>query len=250
MDSLNEFATPDDIKVDNADRLGGFQPLPSGLYKMNIDQAFLNDSPGGATGLNLHLSDGKGNQLRETLWIRSGTAKGRQIYYEDKRTGEKRLLPGMQMANAIAQLTSDADFGSLDSEETVLSVYDSASGSEKPTKVQLITGLMKKSIILGVKHNIVDKNVKDGNGRYVPSGQTREENEIDAVFSSETQMSVGEKMGGNSEAKFIHDWNEKWAGTVNDRSTKTPAASSAPGGAVQSPGEAVKPTPALFPGQS
>jgi len=245
MGSLSNLATGSDVVIDEKDTLGGFTPLESALYKMTIDLAFLRPSPSGAIGLNMHYSNKSGDSMREILWIVSGDAKGNNNFYVD-RNGDKRLLPGMQIANAITQLTLDKDIGDLESEEKVISLYDPAQSAEAPTSVQMIMDLLGKEVILGVKHNIVDKNVKDTSGNYVPSGDIRHENTVDRVFSADTGMTVAEKRGGNTGADFIQKWEDKWKGVTTDKSTKNVAAP-VPGGAPGTAGSATQtPTKSLF----
>lgn len=249
MGSLSNLATPSDVKDDTQDRLGGYTPLEGGLYKMKIDLAFLKPTASGAIGLNMHYSNAAGQTLREVLWIVSGDAKGNKHFYVNKK-GEKHLLPGLQIANAIGQLAIGKDISELDDEEKIISLYDSAVQSEIPTKVQMITDLLNTEIILGVKRNIVDKNVKNDSGVYVPSGETREENVVDKVFSADSGMTIAERDGGSSEAIFIQQWEEKWAGKVTDRSTKNVPAANVPGASVATSGAAREPTKSLFPSQS
>lgn len=245
MGSLSNLATPTDIKADTGDRLGGYNPLDSGLYKMKIDLAFLKPSASGAIGMNMHYSNDAGQSLREVLWVVSGDAKGNRNYYTNKN-GEKHLLPGMQIANALCTLAIGQDLSSLDTEEKVVSLYDPILGAESPTKVQMITDLLGSEVILGIKRNIVDKNVKNDAGAYVPSGETREENIVDKVFSADTGMTVAEQTGGSGEAIFIQQWEEKWKGVTSDRSTKNVPAANVPGGAVAPSGAAAQPTKSLF----
>lgn len=248
MSQLSNLATPDDVQVNEKDSLGGFNPLKSDLYKMKIDLAFIKPSASGALGMNMHYSNEAGEQLREVLWVVSGDAKGNRNYYDGK-DGVKRLLPGLQVANAISQLTLQRDVSELDTEEKVISLYDSTVQSEVPTKVQMITDLLDKEILLGIKHNIVDKNVKNSAGQYVPSGETREENVVAHVFSAETGMTIGEVHDGKTEAEFVHKWKEKWEGVTTDKSTKVAAAAGVPGGAATA-GAAVLPPKLEFPGQN
>ena len=245
MVQLTNLATPDDVEEEKA-TLGGFTALSSGLYKMKIKLAFLHPSKGGALGLHMHFDNNTGDVLRETLWIVSGNAKGNNSFYV--RDGKKRLLPGMEIAKAISQLTLGKDLSELESEEKTVDVYNSDSQSEMPTKVQMIEELMGKEVVLGVKHNIVDKNVKNSSGVYVPSGETREENVIDRVFSADTGMIVQEVQSNASEPIFIHKWKEKWEGKTTDKSTKNVAAHRVPGKTAS--GAPAPAAPALFPADS
>lgn len=249
MGSLSNLATPSDVKTDVEDRLGGYVPLDSGLYKMNIDLAFLKPSPSGAIGFNIHYSNDTGQTLRETLWVVSGDAKGNRNYYTNQK-GEKHLLPGMQVANALCERAIGKELSTLDDEEKVISLYDPSLGAETPTKVRMVTDLLTKvsgkQVILGVKRNVVDKNVKNDAGEYVPSGETREENVVDKVFSADNGMTRAEQDGGSTDAVFIQQWEEKWKGVTTDRSTKNVPAANVPGGTVNTTGAAAQPTKSLF----
>jgi len=241
MASLSNLATPTDVIEDKTDHVG-YTPLESGLYKMAIKLAFLKKSPSGALGLNMYYEDADGNNMREVLWVESGDAKGNRNYYVNGK-GEKRLLPGMQIANAVAELAIGHTISELDTEEKVVSLYDSNIQAERPTTVQMISDLLNSEVILGVKHNIVDRNVKNDAGVYVPSGETRDENIVDKVFSAVNGMTIAEQEGGNVEAIAITKWESKWKGVTSDKSTKVAAAAQAPGAAV-APQVATKP---LFP---
>jgi len=203
--------------VEDKDTLGGGSfVLESGIYEAKVDLAYLDKSKGGAMALNIHFLTKDNQQLRQTLWVTSGDAKGNKNTYLDKE-GNKHLLPGMNQANHLAMLTTGKEIAALDTEEKVVKLYNFDAKEEIPTKVNVITEMLNREIILGVMKQVVDKNVKNDDGVYVPSGDTREENEITKIFSAKDKRTVTEIKAEATEAQFIKDWDEKWTGVTRNK---------------------------------
>jgi len=214
----------DNLKTDKSieaekDTLGGGGVLPTDAYDMVIDMAYVHMSKGGAMAIVLATKSQEGRNLKQTIYVSSGNAKGNKNYYMDKQ-GTKKYLPGFNIMNGIVQLTLDKDLGDIEPEERTISIYDFDAKKEKPTKAQVLTELIGQRIILGVQEQKVDKNIKDGNDNYVPSGETRMENEIVKVFQADTDLTVAEAKAGETEGKFKDKWVEKNQGKVRDKSTK------------------------------
>ena len=109
-------------------------------------------------------------------------------------------------------------------------MYDFDLKKEVPTKVQVLMELDGKPITLGVIKEVVDKNTKNDAGVYVPSGETREQNEIDKVFNTETGLTVAEILADVDEAVFKGQWAEKNTGKTRNKA-KGGAATAAPAAA-------------------
>jgi len=240
MSLLSTLKQDNDTK-DDGDSLGGSYVLDSGLYQTIIDLVYISVSSGGAMGMNCVFTTKEGREIRETLWVQSGDAKGTKNYYTDK-DGVKHNLPGLNVANSIAQVGLQKDTHELDTEEKVINIWNSESRAEVPTKVQVITDLLKQPITLGLIKQTVDKNVKNDAGVYIPSGETRDENVIDKVFDSATNRTSSEIKAGESAAKFIHAWKKKNDGQSRNRAkgTGTKAGGATPAAA------ATAATPSLF----
>lgn len=241
--SLLSGLTTDTSIADEKDSVGGgFAPLDSGLYPCTVGLAYITKSDGGAMALNLVLTTEGGKDIRQQLWMTSGTAKGGKNYYE--KDGEKHYLPGFLHANALALLTLGKEIGQLDTEKKVINLYSSAAKAEVPTPVDMITDLLGKEILVGLIKQIVDKNVKTDAG-YVPSGETREENEIDKFFRASDRKTTAEIRAQAPEAVFADTWLKKWKDQVKDKSTKNAGTAGAPAasGAAHS---TQKPTSSLF----
>lgn len=237
MNMLARLATTETV-TEERDVVGGSSgPLDSGVYSATVTMAYLGESAGGAMSLSLHLRTDDGKDLRQTLWMSSGRAKGSKTYYETK-DGEKKYLPGFTLANSLCLLTLGKEISDLETEPKVIGLYSFDVKAEVPTKVDVLTDLLGKEISVALFKQTVDKNVKDAAGNYVPSGETREENEIDKFFRARDSMTVAEIRAQAPEAVFISTWREKWAGKSRNKSKGiggNTGIAGAPAGAQQKP---------------
>lgn len=233
MSSLNKFKPTTDT-VEETDSIGANALLDSNVYLGIIELAYLNVSAGGATSLNVNYNI-KGKILKSTMWITSGKAKGCKTTYTNKN-GKEVHLPGFSIANHICLLTAGVNIYELDTEKKVIKLYNYEAKKDIPTEVECLTPIMGKEIQLGVIRQIVDKNVKTDSGQYVPSGDTREENEVDKIFQAGTGRTVVE-IKAEENAVFIDTWKNKWTDVVRNKAK----------GAKQTGGTAGMPTPTNTP---
>jgi hypothetical protein len=246
MNLLASLSTDPSI-ADEKDSVGSGGTVNSGLYPSKIKLAYLNKSQGGALGLVLALKTEEGRDIKQTLWMTSGTAKGCKNYYE--KDGNKNYLPGFLLANSLTLLTCGQEISSMTTETKVVNVYSPDTKAEVPTKVEMLMDLLDKDIIAGVIKQIVDKNQKnDATGNYEPTGETREENEIDKFFRAKDRMTTAEIRAQATEPVFINTWEEKWAGKTRDKSTKGGGTAGVPktAGAPAAATGTKKPTSSLF----
>ena len=246
--SLLANLSTDDTIANEKDSIGGNGPLDSGLYNCVVSMAHINKSQGGAIGLVLTLKTTDNREVRQTLWMTSGTAKGCKNYYEDKQ-GAKQYLPGFVHANALALLTTGKEISQLDTETKVINLYSPEAKAEVPTKVEVVMDLLGKEIIAGLIKQTVDKTKKnEATGAYEATGETREENEIDKFFRASDRMTTAEIRAQAAEAVFATTWEQKWAGKVRDRAKG--AAAGLPGvpklGGAPAAAASKKPTTSLF----
>ena len=246
MSLLSTLSTDSSI-ADEKDTVGSSGPLNSALYPATVALAYVTESKGGAMGLVLNLKTDQGRDIRQTLWMTSGTAKGKKNYYEDKQ-GQKQYLPGFVQANALALLTVGKEIGQLDTETKVVNVYSYEAKAEIPTKVEVIMDMINQEILVGLIKQTVDKTQKnEATGTYEPTGETRDENEIDKFFRAKDRMTTAEIRAQAEEATFADTWEQKWAGKTKDRAKGANAAGTPGMPKMGAPAIAAKkPTTSLF----
>lgn len=243
MSLLSNLSTDASV-TEEKDSVGSSGPLDSGLYKSTVALAYVTKSAGGAMGLVLNLKTEAGREIRQTLWMTSGTAKGGKNYYE--KDGEKFYLPGFNHANSLALLTCGKEISELDTETKVVNVYSAEAKSEVPTKVEMLMDLLGKEIIVGVLRQTVDKTKKNDAGVYEPTGETRDENEIDKLFRAKDRMTTAEIRAQAENATFIDTWDAKHSGTVKMKAKGASGTPGAPKAAGAPAAAAKKPTTSLF----
>jgi hypothetical protein len=245
MSLLASLSTDSSI-AEEKDSVGGGGPLESGLYNATVSMAYLTKSQGGALGMVLTLKTEDGKDIRQTLWMTSGTAKGAKNYYEDKN-GAKQYLPGFNHANSLALLTCGKEIAALDTETKVVNVYSAEAKSEVPTKVEVPMDLLGKEIIVGLIKQTVDKTKKnEATGIYEATGETRDENEIDKLFRARDRMTTAEIRAQAETATFIDTWDAKFTGKTREKAKGASGTAGAPKAAGAPAAAAKKPTTSLF----
>jgi hypothetical protein len=244
MSILASLSTDASI-ADEKDSVGSGGPLDSGLYNAKVALAYITKSAGGAIGLVINLKTDTNREIRQTLWMTSGTAKGGKNYYENKN-GEKQYLPGFLHANSLSLLTVGKEICGLDTETKVVNVYSVEAKAEVPTKVEMLMDLIGQEVIVGLIKQTVDKTKKNElTGIYEPTGETRDENEIDKLFRAKDRMTTAEIRAQAEAASFIDTWNAKFTGTVKNKAKGAAGVAGAPK-AAGAPVAAKKPTTSLF----
>ena len=246
MSLLASLTSDSSIQTEKDSVGGGAGALESGLYNCTVTMAYLNKSSGGALGLVLTLKTEQGREIRQTLWMTSGTAKGCKNYYENKQ-GEKQFLPGFNHANSLSLLSTGKEISALDTDTKMVNVYSPEAKAEVPTKVEVIMDLLGKEITVGLLKQTVDKTKKnDATGVYEATGETRDENEIDKLFRTEDHLTTAEVRASANEASFYNTWEAKWTGKTKDKASKTAAANSGTMGAPKAAASVKKPATSLF----
>lgn len=243
--SLLSTLTSDESIANEKDSVGGGGVLESNIYPAKVTLAYVTKSNGGAIGLVFAAKTTEGRDIKQTLWMTSGTEKGCKNYYE--KDGQKNYLPGFLAANALALLTTGKEVSELETETKVVNVYNSDAKAEVPTKVEMIMDLLGKDILIGLIKQTVNKTKKDEvTGVYLPTGETRDENEIDKFFRASDRKTTAEIRAQAEEAKFADTWLQKWEGKVKDKSSKTAAAGTPGAPRAAAPAAAKKPATSLF----
>ena len=242
MGNLSNLALGADVEVEvEKDSIGsGGFVLESDAYDMTMDVVYSSKSVGGATAINFVFKKPDGNTWKHTIYV---TNRKGEPFYKDKNTGDKKPLPGYSQVNAICQLSIGKELHELDTEEKVINVYSWDAKKDIPTKVDCITDLHNQPITLGVKKTLEDKNVKNDAGVYVPSGDTRDGNEIAKIFRAKDHMTKAEIVAEGT-AEFYDTWLEKNKGTVQDKTKGVKGNTGTAGVPTASAGSST--TPSLF----
>lgn len=246
MSLLSTLTTDDSINNDKDTVGGNGGPVETALYDTKVAIAYITKSQGGALGLVLTLKTDTGKDVRQTLWMTSGTAKGCKNYYE--KDGEKNYLPGFVLANNLALLTVGKEIAALETETKTINVWSSEAKAEVPTKVEMVMDLIDQDIVAGIFKQVVDKTRRnEATGIYEPTGETREENEIDKFFRARDKMTAAEIRAQAEEPTFYNTWDQKWTGKTREKAKAAGAMGSAgvPKGVIATPGTK-KPATSLF----
>jgi hypothetical protein len=199
--------------------------LESGLYDFTIDMAFMTVADSGAKCLNLRLKHGNDQDFRQNLYVTSGTKKGCKNFFTDKN-GKNRYLPGFNIANALCLLTVKTEIGKQTATEKVINLWNKELKKETPTPVQMITALTGQKFIGGVVKQTVDKTTKDAaTAKYVPTGETRDENDMDKIFRASDGLTVAEIRAKVTESVY----KGTWAKTNTDVTRNRAKGAAAPG---------------------
>lgn len=212
------FDNIDTTGVEKAkDILGGSFIKESDVYDATIKYAYGFESKGGARGLQFEFALEDGTTLRQQIYYTSGKEKGQKVYSE--KNGVKTPLAGFVICDNIAKIvTGGQELKTLGSsvEKKVISAYNFDKKENEDKAVEMVMALVGGKVKLGVLKQVVDKNVEKTPGVWVPGGETRDENEINAVFHPEKLLTVVEAEAGKEEPAFYHAWLEKNKGkTVN-----------------------------------
>jgi len=205
--------------------------LESDLYEFTIEHAFMTIAESGAKAINLRLKYGNDQDYRQVLYVTSGTAKGCKNFYTDKN-GKNRYLPGFNIANALCLLTVKTEIGKQTAEEKVINLWNKELKKETPTPVQMIMALAGQKFIGGVIKQTVDKTAKDAaTAKYLPTGETRDENDMDKIFRASDGLTVAEIRAKVTESVYKETWAKANKGVTRNRA-KGAAAPGSPAAAA------------------
>lgn len=223
MSTFDLFASDTDVE-ESGDVLPTLGPRDTGLYKMVVKLAYLIESKNGAFGLALHLknADNTGLEIRQTLWMTSGKAKGQRNTYTDAN-GVRHKLPGMEAADNLHQIIDGRVMQKADSEEKVVKLWNATAEKEVDTPVQVITSLMNQAILVGLFKCRDNRNAPDADGNYVPTSEERIYNEINKFFDADTGLTYAEKAAKATEPAYLLKWKDRFGPDyVRDRYKEVP----------------------------
>ena len=219
------------VQTKEEDVLGGSRTVPSNVYPAGIKLAYLDKSAKGAICVVFDFAlmvNGKERNHKETFYISNAAGS---FTYKDKKTGEDKPMPSFVTVDTICKAVTGKGLTELSSEKKMVKVYDYDQKAEVPQEKEVLMDLVRGKLELGILEVTVDKNVKSDTG-YVPSGETRDTNEVSKVFT-EDGLTLVEKDAGKTEAKFKEAWIAQYADKKINKAKG--AASGAKAGGVAKP---------------
>lgn len=247
---FENLKTDSAIKGQETDNLGGRQLFDTNAYKGKVTMAYAKKSEGGALALALTVKFDDGREFSKDIYM---TNKQGQNFYE--RDGEKHYLPGFNLVNSLCLLTTGQEISMLPTETKTVKVYNSDAKAEVPTPVPVVVDLIGQDVIVAIERLIDDKTEKGDDGKYYPTGDTIEVNEIAKFFCARegfegmTQTEVKDSRDGKApDELFMTKWLNKNKGQIRNKAKGAKEGGSgkpSAGGAAGAPAQK-KPTSSLF----
>lgn len=192
------------------DVLGGGFTVPTNVYPAIIKLAYVDKSAKGAINVVFDfaiLANGKERNHKETIYISNAAGS---FIYKDKKTGEDKPMPGFVTVDTICKAITGKSITQMTTEKKLVKIYDYTQKAEVPQEKEVLMDLVRGKLELGIQELTVDKTVKSDTGEYVPTGETRDTNEVSKVFT-EDGLTLVEKEAGATEAKFKAAWIKQYA---------------------------------------
>lgn len=198
------------------DRLGGFQLFETDAYDAVVKAFYAGkatDPASKAQSITL-IADIGGKEYRETFWI---TTKEGKNYFLNKNDQTKKVaLPGYQTVDDICFATTGKGLSDLAFDDRIIKVYNAEHKKELDTSVKMGMAVVGQPVTLGIQKVLVNKQVKDANGQYQDTADSREENQVAKVFHTATRVTIVEAKA-QKPAEFYEAWVKKNKGVTNDR---------------------------------
>lgn len=177
--------------------------LDTDAYPGVLTMAFAGAAASGARFVTLMFKLDNGKDYSEQIYI--SNKNGGNTYEKD---GKQHYLPGFQLVNNIALLTTGKGLFELagEVETRTVKLYDWDAKKELPTDVPAIIPMMGKRVLLGITEEEYEKTNynKDTNTReYI--GEVRVKNSINKAYHPDTRQSVVELRDG-AEASALDGW--------------------------------------------
>lgn len=198
----------------------------SGAQKAKIAACYITTSTKGALIGNIHLNTEDGTNLKMYKYM---TDKEQSI--TSTHDGKTTYRAGYTWFNNMCLLATgnplfDEDLELMqDIEEKFIDLYNFDQKAMVPTKVNMLMDTLcpkdeEFNIVAGIIKQTVDKNVKneafdpsqsysDTNQAWIPSGEVKDENQIEVWFHIDDNRTVIEVQNGVEDADYFPQWEDK-----------------------------------------
>lgn len=245
---MSEFAGMNNAGLEETrDNLGGGFVLDTNIYTGKVKMAYAGKAASGARFIHWEFEfDGK--SYREDTYFTN--AKGENFFLNKQDNTKKVGLPGFVTVDEICLVTTGYPLENQKTEEKMVNQWDKDQRKELPKAANVLIDVIGKEVSLGIRKNLENKSEKDeATGKYVDTADTRDTNNIDKVFHTESKRTVVEIRNKLETGEFWDKWLERNKDQVTDkRSIKDGAATSGrPGaGGKAAPQAGAEPRKSLF----
>lgn len=231
MGVFSNFKTANDgIEKDGDRSIGGL--FDSDVYTGKVKLAYHGTSPNGAHFIEVHLDiNGKQFRTREYITNRDGD-NTYPVKKDGKPTGERKFMPGFEKVDDFCLVTTGYGLVDLeaDIEEKTVNLWDFDLKKEVPTNVPCLIPAMGQDVSVAIERLQTDVTKKnDATGKYEPTGEKKEINEVAKWIHAESDRTVAEITGDVAEPVWAEAWLNRSRGKVRDVSKGASGNSGAPG---------------------
>jgi len=187
--------------------------LDTGAYSGKLGMVFVGQAKSGAVNVTLHVELDNGKKITETVYITN--KDGANTYQKD---GKNYLLPGFQLINNLAIMTTGKPLHDLQDEVEIRSVklYDFDAKQEVLTDVKAVVPMIGQRVLLAVQEEEKEKQKKnDATGKYEGTGEFYLTNSIVKCFDPETTQSAVER-AEQKEPVALEAWLKSNKGKVKE----------------------------------
>ena len=211
-----DISLPTNVKKEEEkDVIGGFAPLPAGIYDAMIQMAYLDESASGAKCIVIKAKIGE-KEVSQTTYISN---KAGVFTYKDKQTGDLKPLPGYTQMDTFFVAVTGKGINEQTIEEKVVNIYDYAARKDVPQKRQVFMDVVKQPIKVGLQQINEEKTTKES-GYTDGTGEFRKYNEFAKWFNADSGLTTQEEQAGVTEPTFIKAWEENFANKVITKNAK------------------------------
>lgn len=172
------------------DYIGGGGVLDTDIYSGKIKYAYIGKAQNSDARNVTICVEVNGVSVTEQIWM---TNREGDVTYTDRKTQEKKNLPGFNKINSLCMLIAGKEVGDMDVEDKVLQLYDYESKKELPQSVPCFVDLHGEEVQVAIQRQTVDKTQKnESTGNYEPTGETRDINTFVKFFPSEKLVTISE----------------------------------------------------------
>ena len=216
------------VEDGHVDTLGGGSPITSGVYPAKITAMYGITSDKGALSVQMEATITDGEFKDRKLYSRAYCVnQNGETFYE--RENKKHHYAGYLIADAVALIATDLEYGLLDLEDEERTVKVREDGKDVERRVPMFVEALGAEIQIGVVRANKYKQVQTDDG-YKDTDEVVQTTEWEHIFNIDG-FTIAELQKEAEEPEFIEQWLERWEGKEKQLpKKKTPAKSAGASG--------------------